>query len=219
MPKVALIQRNWKILLGDNTLIRPANQFLQSSVSEALVSFNLMAHDAHFKNLLDTALERCLKAYQKNRKILIAGNGGSAADAQHFAGELVSRFYFDRPALSAIALTTDSSILTAIGNDYGYEDIFSRQVQAHGKAGDVFIAISTSGNSLNILKAIDTAKKQGLTVIGLTGRSGGKMKELCDICLCAPADSTPRIQECHLVIEHTLCASIEEALFGELRGV
>ena len=159
----------------------------------------------------------CINTFKKDGKLLIAGNGGSAADAQHFAGELVSRFLFDRPALSATALTTDSSILTAIGNDYGYEDVFARQIQAHGRSGDVFIAISTSGNSSNILKAIQTAKAIGLVVIGLTGRSGGKMKDMCDVCLCAPSDSTPRIQECHLFFEHTLCACIEESLFGELR--
>ena len=159
----------------------------------------------------------CINTFKKDGKILVAGNGGSAADAQHFAGELVSRFLFDRPALSAIALTTDSSILTAIGNDYGYEDVFARQIQALGRSGDVFIAISTSGNSANILKAIQTAKAIGLVVIGLTGLSGGKMKDMCDVCLCAPSDSTPRIQECHLFIEHTLCACIEESLFGELR--
>ena len=159
----------------------------------------------------------CIDAYNLGRKVLIAGNGGSAADAQHFAGELVSRFYFDRPALAAIALTTDSSILTAIGNDYGYLDVFSRQVEALGCAGDVFIAISTSGNSANILKAVQSAKAKGLVVVGLTGRGGEKLKELCDICICAPSDSTPRIQECHLVIEHTICACIEETLFGSLR--
>jgi D-sedoheptulose 7-phosphate isomerase len=173
--------------------------------------------DATLMAAFDAAFNTCLAAYRNQRKILIAGNGGSAADAQHFAGELVSRFYFDRPALAAIALTTDTSILTAIGNDYGYEDVFSRQIQALGQAGDVFIAISTSGNSPNILKAISQSKAQGLTVIGLTGRTGGKMKALCDLCLCAPSDSTPRIQECHLVLEHTLCACIEEALFGHQR--
>ena len=166
---------------------------------------------------LDAVVEYCINAYKAGGKILIAGNGGSAADAQHFAGELVSRFYFDRPPLAAIALTTNSSILTAISNDYGYEDVFARQVQALGQTGDVFIAISTSGNSPNILKVIMAAKAIGLVVIGLTGRSGGKMKALCDICLCAPSDATPRIQECHLVIEHCLCACIEEQLFGHLR--
>ncbi len=168
-------------------------------------------------NAFQASLSVCVRAYQENRKLLIAGNGGSAADAQHFAGELVSRFYFDRPALAAIALTTDTSILTAVGNDYSYENIFSRQIQALGQQGDVFIAISTSGNSPNIIKAANEAKTMGMTVIGLTGQSGGAIKLLCDICFCVPSDSTPRIQEGHLLIEHSLCACIEEALFGQQR--
>jgi len=190
---------------------------IQDQLQEAWATIDLLKADKLLLNSLESICEKCINSYRNNGKILIAGNGGSAADAQHFAGELVSRFNFDRPALSAIALTTDSSILTAIGNDYGYEDVFARQIQAHGRSGDVFIAISTSGNSANILKAIQTAKAIGLVVIGLTGRGGGKMKDMCDICLCAPSDSTPRIQECHLFFEHTLCACIEESLFGELR--
>jgi D-sedoheptulose 7-phosphate isomerase len=186
-------------------------------LDESAFALAALRQNLNLHSTFDAAFNACLEAYRNQRKILIAGNGGSAADAQHFAGELVSRFYFDRPALAAIALTTDTSILTAIGNDYGYEDVFSRQIQALGQAGDVFIAISTSGNSPNILKAIAQAKAQGLTVIGLTGRTGGKMKALCDLCLCVPSDSTPRIQECHLVLEHTLCACIEEALFGHQR--
>jgi len=189
----------------------------QAQLRESIAAQSALLAEAEMAETFERAYEACLHTYRNHGKILIAGNGGSAADAQHFAGELVSRFYFDRPALSAIALTTDSSILTAIGNDYGYEDVFARQVQAHGRTGDVFIGISTSGNSPNILKAIEAAKAIGVFVIGLTGRSGGKMKPLCDICLCAPSDSTPRIQECHLVIEHALCACIEDALFGELR--
>lgn len=186
-------------------------------LQESLEVHQELVSGADIANAFEASRDACLNAFRQQRKLLIAGNGGSAADAQHFAGELVSRFYFDRPALAAIALTTDTSILTAIGNDYGYEDIFSRQIQALGVAGDVFIAISTSGNSPNILKALVQAKGQGLTTIGLTGRSGGKMKALCDICLCAPSDSTPRIQECHLVLEHALCACIEEELFGHQR--
>ena len=182
-----------------------------TQVNQKMLSDNLL-----ISRLVDVS-SICINTFKKDGKILIAGNGGSAADAQHFAGELVSRFLFDRPALSAIALTTDSSILTAIGNDYGYEDVFARQIQAHGRSGDVFIAISTSGNSANILKAIQTAKAIGLIVIGFTGLSGGKMKDMCDVCLCAPSESIPRIQECHLFFEHTLCACIEESLFGELR--
>ncbi len=186
---------------------------------ESLSVHEAMAMDGNLVTNLNKVCALCIKAYRNGRKILAAGNGGSAADAQHFAGELVSRFYFDRPPLAAIALTTDSSILTAIGNDYGFEDVFARQVQALGRPGDVFIAISTSGNSPNILKAIEAAKSIGLVVIGLTGRTGGKMKALCDVCLCAPSDSTPRIQECHLVIEHSLCACIEEALFEHQRAI
>ena len=192
-------------------------RLLKSQLQTSIATQSNLLADSKFAENFESAHIACLKTYLNNGKILIAGNGGSAADAQHFAGELVSRFLFDRPALSAIALTTDSSILTAIGNDYGYEDVFARQIQAHGRSGDVFIAISTSGNSANILKAIQTAKAIGLVVIGLTGRSGGKMKDMCDVCLCAPSDSTPRIQECHLFFEHTLCACIEESLFGELR--
>jgi D-sedoheptulose 7-phosphate isomerase len=157
-------------------------------ISIPIEATTILTQGAALLAALDATLNACLLAYRKQRKILIAGNGGSAADTQHFAGELVSRFYFDRPALAAIALTTDTSILTEISNDYGYEDVFSRQIQALGQAGDVFIAISTSGNSPNILKAISQAKAQGLMVIGLTGRTGGKMKALCDLCLCAPSD-------------------------------
>lgn len=189
----------------------------QAQLRESIAAQSSLLANTGIAAVFETACKACLSTYRSQGKILIAGNGGSAADAQHFAGELVSRFYFDRPALSAIALTTDASVLTAIGNDCGYEDVFARQVQAHGRIGDVFIAISTSGNSANILKAIQVAHAIGMVVIGLTGSDGGKMKQLCDICLCAPSDSTPRIQECHLVIEHSLCACIEDALFGELR--
>jgi D-sedoheptulose 7-phosphate isomerase len=160
------------------------------------------------------AAQLCVDALRADGRILVAGNGGSAADAQHFAGELVSRFYFDRPALAAIALSTDTSILTAIGNDYGYDMVFSRQIEANGRAGDVFVAISTSGNSPNVLRAIDAARSRKMTVIGLTGDSGGRMAGICDVCLRAPSTSTPRIQECHLVMEHFICAYVEDAIFG-----
>jgi D-sedoheptulose 7-phosphate isomerase len=187
------------------------------AINESLHNFELLQNDNSLHKSLETAVKFCVDAYATANKILAAGNGGSAADAQHLAGELISRFNFDRPALSAIALTTDSSAITAISNDYSYEEVFARQIKANGRVGDVFIAISTSGNSPNILKAIEAAKSIGLVVIGLTGQSGGKMKDMCDICLCAPSDSTPRIQECHLFFEHTLCACIEESLFGDLR--
>jgi len=174
------------------------------------------------KILLSTEIEQAFDAsravyVRAYRELQIAGNRGSAADPQHFVGELVSRLCFDRPALAAFALTTDTSILAAIGIDYGYEDIFSRQIQAHGQSGDEVIAIYTSGNSSSVIKAIAEAKALYMTVIALTGHSGGVIKPLCDICFCVPSDSTPRIQEGHLLNEHSLCACIEEALFGHQR--
>jgi D-sedoheptulose 7-phosphate isomerase len=156
-------------------------------------------------------------AYLNGGKTLLAGNGGSAADAQHIAGEFVSRFYFDRPGISSIALTTDSSILTAIGNDYGYEKLFERQVQSQGRSGDVFISISTSGNSLNILNALNICREMKIFSIGLTGATGGKMEELCDICIKVPSIETPRIQEAHIMIGHIICFIVEEKLFGHLK--
>jgi D-sedoheptulose 7-phosphate isomerase len=159
--------------------------------------------------------ELIVATYQNGGKVLIAGNGGSAADAQHIAAELVSRFSFERPALPAMALTTDTSILTAISNDYGYESLFSRQLEASGRPGDVFIAISTSGNSPNIVRALETAAGIGLISVGLTGATGGKMADLCRYCLNIPSTDTPRIQEGHITIGHILCASTEQALFGK----
>lgn len=155
--------------------------------------------------------------YEQGSKLMIAGNGGSAADAQHIAAEFVSRFNFDRPGLPALALTTDTSILTAVGNDYGYEQLFRRQVEANGVQGDIFLGISTSGNSPNILEALAAAKLKGITTFGMTGESGGSMRDLCDHCLCVPSGDTPRIQEAHILIGHTLCAMVELALFEDPR--
>jgi len=155
----------------------------------------------------------CVQCMHQGGKILLAGNGGSAADAQHMAGEFVSRFAFDRPGLPAIALTTDTSILTAIGNDYGYEHLFARQVQVHGDRGDVFIGYSTSGKSPNILLAFEEAKHKGLICVGLTGNRGGEMRRLCDYLLEVPSSDTPKIQEGHLVLGHTLCGLVENLMF------
>ena len=144
--------------------------------------------------------------------LLVCGNGGSAADAQHIAAELTGRFFRDRRPLRAFPLHGNTSSLTAIGNDYGYDEVFAREVAAHGRQGDVLLAISTSGNSPNILRAIDAAREKQMAVIGLTGESGGKMRDLCDICLCVPSSSTPRIQECHILIGHTICELLERIL-------
>lgn len=162
---------------------------------------------------LEAAAGACIHAMKRNNKVLLAGNGGSAADAQHIAGEFVSRFAFDRPGLPAIALTTDTSILTAIGNDYGYEKLFARQVQAHAREGDVFIAYSTSGKSPNVIAALQEAKSRRVVCIGMTGNRGGPMKELCDHYLDVPSAYTPKIQEGHAVLGHILCGLIERALF------
>lgn len=160
------------------------------------------------------AATQCLLA---NGKILACGNGGSAADAQHFAAELVNRFEMERPPLAAIALTTDSSILTSIANDYDYVQIFSKQIQALGQPGDVLLAISTSGNSPNVIEAIHAAHERDVRVIALTGKNGGKMTELLrpsDIHICVPSDRTSRIQEVHLVVLHCLCDGIDCLLLG-----
>lgn len=141
--------------------------------------------------------------------LLIAGNGGSAADAQHIAAELTGRFFRERQPFRALALHVNTSSLTAIGNDYGYEHVFARELSAHARPGDVFLAISTSGNSGNILRAIEAARKAKVSVIGLTGESGGEMQKACDLCLCAPTRSTPRIQEMHITIGHAMCELLE----------
>lgn len=156
-------------------------------------------------------LIQCLK---EGHTIYLMGNGGSAAEAQHFAGELIGRFKKDRSALPALAFTSNTSILTALANDYGFDHCFERQVEAFVKEGDAVIGLSTSGNSPSVLKALQLARKKRATTIGLTGQSGGKMKDLVDICLHAPSDSTPRIQECHMVVSHVLCYLIERELFG-----
>jgi len=174
----------------------------------------MLLADDHLINQIEEAAKVIIKAYRNGNKTLIAGNGGSAGDAQHIAGELVNKFYFDRPGVASIALTTDTSILTAIGNDYGFDRIFERQIQAQGNKGDVFIGISTSGNSKNILQALIACKEKGIFSIGLTGEKESKMDDLCDICLKVHSNETPRIQETHILIEHIICCLVEAALFG-----
>lgn len=163
---------------------------------------------------VEAVARACVEAFRRGNKILLAGNGGSAADAQHIAGEFVSRFAFDRPGLPAFSLSTDTSVMTAIGNDYGYERLFERQIQACGNAGDVFIGISTSGKSPNILNALREARSRGLVTVGFGGRDGGDMVGLCDHLLVVPASSTPKIQEGHIVLGHIVCGLVESALFS-----
>ena len=165
------------------------------------------ALEADIKKACETAVAT-LKA---GGKILLCGNGGSAADAQHIAAELTGRYKTERGALAGIALTTDTSALTAIGNDYGYEFVFSRQLEALGREGDLLIAISTSGNSGNVVKALELARKIGIKTIGLSGRTGGAMNELCELNLVVPSNDTPRIQEMHIMIGHIICQAIDDA--------
>jgi D-sedoheptulose 7-phosphate isomerase len=187
--------------------------YISAQIAEAQRVMSAMLADEVLVSTVQASADACIRCFQQGGKILLAGNGGSAADAQHIAGEFVSRFAFDRPGLPAIALTTDSSILTAIGNDYGYEKLFARQVQAHGNKGDVFIGYSTSGKSPNILRAFEESRARGLVCIGLTGNRGGAMRELCDYLLEVPSSDTPKIQEGHLVLGHILCGLVEQALF------
>lgn len=191
--------------------------YIAAQISEAQAVMAAMLADEALLATVEATAGVCINCLRTGGKILLAGNGGSAADAQHIAGELVSRFAFDRPGLSAIALTTDTSILTAIGNDYGYEKLFARQVQAHGNKGDVFIGYSTSGKSLNILCAFEEARTRGLTCVGLTGNRGGSMRELCDYLLEVPSSDTPKVQEGHLVLGHILCGLVESTIFEVTR--
>ncbi|EDO6654316.1 D-sedoheptulose 7-phosphate isomerase [Campylobacter coli] len=191
------------------------NSYIKEHFQESILVKEQILKDENLITLIKNASLEVIKAYKNGNKTLLAGNGGSAADAQHIAGEFVSRFYFDRPGIASIALSTDTSILTAISNDYGYENLFARQVQAQGVKGDVFIGISTSGNSKNILKALELCKQKEIISIGLSGGSGGAMNELCDYCIKVPSTCTPRIQEAHILIGHIICAIVEEELFGK----
>ena len=190
-------------------------QYIGKQLEDAYNLKKSISESMEIQQQIEMISNKIINAYNNGNKTLIAGNGGSAADAQHIAGEFVSRFYFDRPGLASIALTTDSSILTAIGNDYGYEKLFSRQIQANGKNGDVFIGISTSGNSKNVIEGINTAKELGIITVGLTGQKGGQMIEICDYCICMPSNETPRVQEGHILVGHIICAVVEEAIFGK----
>ena len=191
--------------MKDDVILREINDSI--SVKQKILE------DAELLHSVEKVANECVEACSRGNRVLLAGNGGSAADAQHIAAEFVSRYAFDRPGLAAIAFTTDTSILTAIGNDYGYEQIFRRQLQANGRQGDIFIGISTSGNSPNVLAAIQSAKELGITAVGLTGQGETKMHEHCDYCIRVPSESTPRIQESHILLGHIICGIVEGALF------
>lgn len=180
---------------------------LESAALKTRVAETLAPQIAH-------AAQTLISSLRSGGTVALCGNGGSAADAQHLAGELVGRFQINRPAYASIALTTDTSILTAIGNDFGFDQVYSRQVEALLGAGDVLIAISTSGNAENCVKAVQAARERGAVTIGMTGENGGRLAELCDLCLRVPHSVTARIQEAHICIGHILCGLVEEALAG-----
>ena len=188
---------------------------VQKQLAQSIATLQAVLADQHLSDTLVTAARLTAQALQSGRKLLVAGNGGSAADAQHLVAEFVVRLTVDRPALRAIALTTDSSILTAAGNDYGFDCLFSRQLEALGQPGDVFLGISTSGNSKNILNALHHAKKSGISTIGFSGNGGGQMRSLCDHNIIIPSAITMNIQESHLALEHIFCMLVERFLFGE----
>ena len=167
---------------------------------------------------IPTLVNWIVEVLRNKRKLLIFGNGGSAADAQHMAAEFVNRFLIDRQPLAAIALTTDSSILTSIGNDFSFDDIFLKQIQALGQKGDLALGISTSGNSPNVVSGIQVAKEMGLKTVTLTGGSGGKLKDLADLAINVPTKATPHIQEVHIWVEHLVCQLVDEVMFGKLAG-
>jgi len=187
--------------------------FINQEIDKSVSVFSSIRTNEKLLAQVETCVEVVCAALKNKNKVLLAGNGGSAADAQHIAGEFVSRFNYDRPGLAAFALTVDTSILTAIGNDYGYDKLFSRQVQAVSNPGDIFWAYSTSGKSPNIIAAMQTAKELGLKVIGFTGANGWIKPELCDYSIEIPSTETPKVQEGHLLLGHIICGLVELKIF------
>ena len=187
---------------------------IQKAIDDSIVTKQFILNDKLFLNCIDQAIDICVDSLRKGGKIWFAGNGGSAADAQHLAAELSGRFYLDRNSLPAEALNVNSSFLTAVANDYGFDKVYARLLQGCARQDDVLVAISTSGNSKNILEAVKTAKAMHVKVIALTGKTGGALEGKCDVLLNVPSTDTPRIQECHILIGHILCENIEKELFG-----
>lgn len=187
--------------------------FITETIQQSIDLKSQLLLDYDLLERINTAGNRCIDTFEAGNRVLIAGNGGSAADAQHIAAEFVCRFNFERPGLPAMALATNYSVITAAGNDYSFENVFAREVEANGQKGDIFIGITTSGNSANILKAIEAAQKAGIYTLGFAG-AGGAIHETADLCLAVPSSYTPRIQECHILIGHILCEIVENTLFA-----
>lgn len=189
-------------------------EILRNELQESIATMHAVLADESIINAVVLAAHTVADAMKRGNKLMVAGNGGSAADSQHLVAEFVSRLTVDRPALPAIALTTDTSILTAIGNDYSYENVFERQIEAIGRPGDVFLGISTSGNAKNIVKALRLCPRLGISTLGYIGNEGGAMQPLCDISVIVPSKITMHIQECQLALEHVLCMMVERLYFG-----
>ncbi len=194
-------------------------KYIKDQIKKSYETKQAIYENEDLLNKIEEVAQKCVNLYRTDKKTILAGNGGSAADAQHIAAELVGRYGFDRPSIPSLSLTTDTSNLTAIGNDYGYDQVFSRQLEGMGQEGDIFIGISTSGNSINIIKAFESAKKKNIMTVALTGRDGGDMAKMADIALIVPSNSTPRIQESHILIGHIICDIIEKEIFGEGVGI
>lgn len=195
---------------------REPTEFIVAELGDSLAAMATAANSAAFIVQIAAISAVILAALRSGRKVLFAGNGGSAADAQHIAGEFASRLNCDRAPLAGLALTTDTSVLTAVGNDYGFEQIFARQIAGLGQAGDVFVGISTSGRSPNILAAFETAQLKGLRTVGFTGANGGAMADLCELMLNAPSDRTQIIQQLHMTAAHIICGLVEGTLFPKV---
>lgn len=183
------------------------------SIIESIKVKEHLLNDKIYIETISRVAKEIINAYKRGRKVLLCGNGGSAADAQHIAAELSGKFYIDRDPLFAEALHVNTSYLTAVANDYSYDEVFSRLVKAKGEKGDVLVAISTSGSSRNVIKAVEAANEIGMITVGLTGKSGGKMKDLCEYVITVPSDDVPRIQEAHIMIGHIICEIVERELF------
>ena len=188
---------------------------IEKCMKSAVENYTCVFQNDNLKANIQKIVNESVTAFKSDKKMLFCGNGGSASDAQHIAAELSGRFYADRPPLYAEALHVNSSFMTAVANDYGYEATYARMVEAAGKKGDVLVGISTSGNSANVVKAIQKAKELGMTTVGFTGSNGGAMRDICDIMICAPSDDTPRIQEAHILVGHIICQLIEQEMFPD----
>ena len=187
--------------------------FIKSKIQTSVNLKTSLLGNSEILNSVNSVINDIVASYKNGGKVLWCGNGGSAADAQHLAAELSGRFYYDRPPLFSEALHVNTSYITAVANDYSYDIIYSRLVEAMGKKGDILIGLSTSGNSGNVIKALEQAKKIGMITVGFTGQTGGKMKDLCDYLINIPSTDTPRIQECHMLFGHTICEMVEMNLF------